>query len=114
MTVHLNEWANLDDVHHATRREAETAQQAEATWLTSEAFVLVDRARNDEGEGFHFDAPVRAVVTSVTDGGWKGWHLDPTVEFAFLDPVDERVFPPDASGTQRGRIYGRTHTTMEA
>ena len=49
MTVHLNEWANLDDVHHATRREAETAQQAEATWLTSEAFVLVDRARNDEG-----------------------------------------------------------------
>ena len=114
MTVHLNEWANLDDVPHATRREAETAQRADAAWLTGEAFVLVDRARGLENEGYHFDAPVRAVVTSVTDGGWKGWHLDPTVEFAFLDPVDEQVFPPDAHGVQHGRIFGRTHMNMGA
>ena len=109
MTVHLNEWANLDDVPHASRPEAETAQREDARWLTSVEFVLVDRARGFEDEGYHFAVPVRAVVTNVTDGGWKGIHLDPTVEFEFLEPVDAQVFPPDENGIQRGRIFGRTH-----
>ena len=106
----LSAWASQPDALHATREEAEEAADADARWLEFEVGVVYVRESASPCGDVVFDPPVRARIYDVEVCRWMDdEHLDPYVDFVFLDPVDPEAFAANEDGNQRGWWFSRTH-----
>ena len=106
----LSAWASQPNVIHATQEEAEEAADADARWLEFEVGIVYVRESGSPSGDVVFDPPVRARVIDVEVRRWMDdEHIDPYVDFVFLDPVDPEKIEPDENGKQIGWWYSRTH-----
>lgn len=106
----LSKWAAQPDTLHSTREDAEEAADADARWLEFEVGIVYVRESGSPHGDVVFEPPVRARIYNVEVRRWMDdEHLDPAVDFVFLDPVNPEVFEPHEDGKQRGWWYSRTH-----
>lgn len=104
-------WEALPDLLFASENEAQDAANEDARYLEGKIGVITF-SLSVRGE-YQFKEPMRVKIQDVVTDHWQDEHLDPYVDFIFLDkPTGEKereLFGGHENDCYYGWVYGRSY-----